>query len=151
MASSEVDIEEIAAELLRGAVASIRMTAKAEAEFRDATTGNDALTVVRRKHLERSFREFCDVHPHRLPPEKFKKEGDFRDQQGGMVPIFAFKARKWRLYGTITQYGGLKCFIGVAVDSAKKQDRANPEILKTAARVAGKQLRKIGANVGKKT
>ena len=116
----------------------MRLCPIAMQEFVKVRDGTDQLSRQRLTHLRRSFREFCDVHPHRLPPEKFKKEGDFPDGLGGTVAVFAFKAWQWRLYGAVLNVAGRRCFVGMRVDPEKKQDRANQSLLRaTATDIAG--------------
>lgn len=46
--------------------------------------------------------------------------------------LVAVKTHKVRLYGFIRRYRGKKCLVIVAIDSAKKQDKPNPRIVKKA-------------------
>lgn len=119
--------------VFRGSVAAIRLAQIALEEYRLVVAGTDQLSVKRRVHLARSFREYCEHRPHRLTAEKFKKEGNFSDGRGGQVAIWTFKVWKWRLYGAPLSVSGEVCFVGVRVDADKKQDRADKQILKLAA------------------
>jgi hypothetical protein len=102
---------------------------------------DDELSLKRRTHLQRYFKEFCDNddYQRRLSDEKFKKEGNFRDGMGGSVPIYAFKAWKWRVYGAVMRVSSRRCFVGVVVDPDKKQNKADRAKL-TAAATAIAQL-----------
>jgi hypothetical protein len=50
------------------------------------------------------------------------------------VLLQAFKTFKVRLYGFSSAVGGRRTFVIVDADPAKKQDRADPKILKRAKR-----------------
>lgn len=68
---------------------------------------------------------------HRPSSEQFNgNEGRCGGENDRM--LVAIKARKIRLYGIIRRYRGLKTMIIVDIDVAKKQDLANPRILKRA-------------------
>lgn len=123
--------------VIQGPVAAIRLAPLALDAYQDVLDGKDELSVKRKVHLGRSFREYCDQRPHRLPAEKFRKEDSLPDGRGGRVAVWAFKARKWRLYGTPLIVAGRQCFVGVRVDAAKKQDRANQTLLRLAAKDLG--------------
>lgn len=108
--------------------------------YMQAIDGNDKISVQRRTRLRRYFSEFVentDYHA-RLGQDKFKKEGNFpTGHPGGDVAIWEFKAFQWRLYGGIAEIEGRRCFVGVAVDSDKKRNRADQELLRIAARRLG--------------
>ncbi len=67
-----------------------------------------------------------------LTQEQFNgNEG--RAQKGDInVLIQAFKAFKIRLYGFATEVGDRRSFLIVAIDPAKKQNKADPKVLKRA-------------------
>lgn len=67
-----------------------------------------------------------------LTQEQFNgNEG--RAQKGDInVLVQAFKAFKIRLYGFPTEVGDRRSFLIVAIDPAKKQNKADPKILKRA-------------------
>jgi hypothetical protein len=69
---------------------------------------------------------------HRLTPEQFNgNEG--RERRGNSnVLLQAFKTHKVRLYGTALTLEGRRTFAIVDVDGAKKQNKADPNILKRA-------------------
>jgi hypothetical protein len=121
-----------------GAAGDIRLGPDAHAEYarvRQLAEQADEIAVKRKAHIERYFREFCDyvdVHK-RLSREKFKKEGNFPDGHHGKVAVWTFKSWQWRLYGATLTVEGRRCFVGVQVDNAKKQDRANQTLLKKTA------------------
>jgi hypothetical protein len=122
----------------RGAAGDIRLGSDAHVEYAKVlqlAEEADEIAVKRKTHIERYFREFCDHVDvqRRLSQEKFKKEGNFPDGYHGKVAIWTFKSWQWRLYGTTLTVEGRRCFVGMKVDDAKKQDRANRALLKSAA------------------
>jgi hypothetical protein len=120
-----------------GPAGVVRMAPDAYDEYCQAIEGKDELSAKRKAHLERYFKEFCTVKPHRLTDEKFKKEGNFSDGIGGKSAVWAFKAWKWRLYGVTMTVDGQHCFVGLRVDPAKKKDKADKKLLKNTALDAG--------------
>ena len=95
-----------------------------EAEF-------SAVEEKKKARFARIMELWCD--DSRLTPEMFNaNEG----RSNGNILLQAFKAFKVRLYGFARQVAGLKTFIIVDIDPAKKQDRADPRILKRAKRRA---------------
>jgi hypothetical protein len=52
------------------------------------------------------------------------------------ILIQAFKGFKIRLYGFVRQVRNIKTFLIVEIDPAKKQDKADPKVLKKAKRRA---------------
>jgi hypothetical protein len=122
-----------------GVAAAVRLAPDACAKYRQAIAGQDKLSVQRRAHLARYFREFCE-HPDfhkRLNPQQFKREGSFKDGYGGEVVVWTFKAPKWRLYGANLTVAGKRCFVGTRVDADKKRDKADQALLKTTAKDIG--------------
>ena len=122
----------------RGPVASIRLSPLAAELYAEVLEGRDEISVKRKTHLLRYFKEFCENNPHRLSEEKFKKEGNFTGGVIGSVAVFTFKTWQWRLYGSILGVGGIRTFVGTRVDAQKKQDKANPTLLRlTASDIGG--------------
>jgi hypothetical protein len=120
-----------------GPVACIRLSPEALGHFQSVLDGKDELSKRRKVRLQRIFREFCENARPQLNDEQFKKEGDFPNGLGKTVAVIAIKAWQFRLYGTVCMVGNKKCFVGVKVDPAKKQDRANQRLLKATAREFG--------------
>jgi len=89
--------------------------------------------------LQRYFGEFCEHREfyRRLNSEQFKREDGLKDGFGGLVAVWAFKAWKWRLYGSILPVHGKSCFVGTRVDASKKRNKANQAILRATARDIG--------------
>lgn len=127
-----------------GGMGVVRLSPAAHADYAQAIHGNDKISLQRKTHLQRYFQEFCASLRPRLSEEKFKKEANFPDGSGGQVSIWAFKAWQWRLYGSILNVAGKRCFVGTRVDAAKKQNRADQGVLRSAASdIAG--LKEYGA------
>jgi len=80
----------------------------------------------------RYFERFCELGPQSLGEEKFKLEERLPDGKGGAVAVFTFKPFKLRIYGSILTVAGKRTFVGTRAD-AKKQDKANRELLKATA------------------
>jgi hypothetical protein len=125
----------------RGSNADIRMSDAEHAAYLEAIEGNDKLSVQRRTHLHRFFKEFCnsDDYHRRLNDKQFKREGNFSvgNRAANHATIWVFKAWQWRLYGSVMRVDGRRCFVGVRVDPNKKQDKADPKILRAAAELIG--------------
>ena len=122
----------------RGAAGDVRLGHDAHVEYvkvLQLAEEADEIAVKRKAHIERYFREFCDNVDvqRRLSQEKFKKEGNFPDGHHGKVAIWVFKSWQWRLYGATLTVEGRRCFVGMKIDDAKKQDRANQTMLKNTA------------------
>lgn len=124
-----------------GERADIRLSETEREMYLEAIEKNDEISIRRRTHLNRYFKEFCDNDDFhkRLNDKQFKREGKFKDGngQGGYATIWTFKAWQWRLYGAILTVEGRRCFVGVRVDPNKKQDKADPKILRAAAELIG--------------
>ena len=77
--------------------------------------------------FEAIMKRWCDGVP--LTPQMFNgNEG--RSSDG--ILIQAFKGFKIRLYGFVRQVRSVKTFLIVDIDPAKKQDKADPKVLKRA-------------------
>lgn len=90
---------------------------------------------------------------HRLTPEQFNgNEGRARD--GGLsVMLQAFKTHKVRLYGIDIQIAGVRTFMILDADIAKKQTKADPGRLRRAqdrALELVRQLQPVQADQGKR-
>lgn len=126
----------------RGAAGDVRLGPEAHAEYQKVVQlaeKSDEIALKRKAHIERYFREFCDSVDvqRRLSSEKFKKEGNFPDGHHGNVAVWTFKSWQWRLYGATLTVDERRCFVGMKVDDAKKQDRANQTMLKGTALAIG--------------
>lgn len=88
----------------------------------------DALDDKKQGRFRRIMELWCVNQ--KLTPEMFNaNEG--RSPQGNLL-LQAFKAFKVRLYGFARPVQGIRTFIVIDADPAKKQDRADPGILKRA-------------------
>jgi hypothetical protein len=128
-----------------GRAASIRLSPKALREYEKVRSGTDEHSVKRKKCLERYFQMFCGETFHRLTPEQFKWEGSFANGKGTKTAVWVFKVWQWRLYGGVLTVEGKKCFVGVLVDPAKKQNKADPSILAAAAKEIADLEETLGA------
>jgi hypothetical protein len=76
--------------------------------------------------LLRAMQRWCDGHV--LTEEMFNNEG----RSAGNLMLQAFKTHKIRLYGYETNLNGNRTFVIVERDLAKKQTKADQELLKRA-------------------
>jgi hypothetical protein len=101
------------------------------------------LAADRRAALKRVMEIFAREGPKDLPPTQYRFEG--RHPSGSpKVPemaVYAFKAWQTRVYGSVVQLKK-STFIGTEIDDSKKQDKADPECLKRAARAAAAYVRR---------
>lgn len=74
------------------------------------------------------FQRWCEGT--KLTPEMFNANEGRTSKRN--VLLQAFKAFKVRLYGFSTSVGGRRTFLIMDADPAKKQDKADPRILKRA-------------------
>lgn len=83
----------------------------------------------KRARFESVMTRWCDGIP--LTPEMFNtNEGRSKNN----IRLQAFKGFKIRLYGFDRKVASIRTFIIVEIDPAKKQDKADPRILKRAKR-----------------
>lgn len=113
-----------------GSVRRIMLSSKAMKEFDRTMAGTDQKSVGQRRTFERLFERYCSTSAPNNNDQQFKKEGNFG---AAKVPVWAFKAFQFRLYGSSISYEGKETFFGVQVDSSKKQNRADRKLLEAAA------------------
>jgi hypothetical protein len=113
------------------------LSPKAKAAYNALKAGTDMMSVRQRTQLDRYMERFCASEPHYMTDTHYRKEGNHPDGNGGKVPIWAFKPDGWRLYGAVLIVDGKKTFVGVEVDPAKKQRKADQSLLKSAALIIG--------------
>ena len=90
----------------------------------------DALDDQKKGKLNAIMKLWCEGRP--LTPEMFNRnEGRTKVHN---VLLQAFKTFKVRLYGSSGDVGGRRTFYIVDSDPAKKQNKADPKILKRAKR-----------------
>lgn len=97
------------------------------------------LDAMRRGRLKRTMVEWCAGR--RLHREVFKSGGRYGQSAGGRT-IAVFKSWQVRLYGFEEPMDGIRTFIIVDADLAKKQDDADPDTisrLKLRADAFGKE------------
>jgi hypothetical protein len=88
----------------------------------------DALDDKKQGRFRRIMELWCNNQ--KLTPEMFNaNEG--RSPQNNLL-LQAFKAFKVRLYGFVRPVQGVRTFVLIDADPAKKQDKADPGILKRA-------------------
>lgn len=88
------------------------------------------------KRLATYFPRFAEKGPQGFSDEMFKTVGRIKATGGTEPLICEFKSYQFRLYGIIREFRGKRSFIGLVCDSAKKNNKANPNILKRAANAA---------------
>lgn len=87
----------------------------------------EGLQTQHRGRFKRIMEMWCEGHP--LPTKMFNyNEG----RSTGNIMLQAFKAFKIRLYGFSRSVKGKNTFIIVDIDPQKKQDKADPGVLKRA-------------------
>ena len=100
----------------------------------------DKLEAKWRARCEKNM-EFYGRHgPQNLSKDKFRSEDRFHTggRSGKEIMIYAFKAYQVRLYGG--KIPNVNCFICTEIDPAKKQDKADEDKLKRAARKLGRYI-----------
>jgi hypothetical protein len=81
--------------------------------------------------LSAVMKRWCD-DPSQLTAEMFNGNEGRAPRHNVMMQAFKNNAAKVRLYGFSLSVANKKTFIIVDADTAKKQDKANPDILKRA-------------------
>ena len=118
-AFSEIECEHV----LDGATGRVLMVGKIVDEFMALDTRKQAQLLSRAKLWADGVR---------LTREQFNGNegrcGGANDRM--LVAVKTNKALKTRLYGFVRHFRGRKTLLLVGMDTAKKQDRANPRILK---------------------
>lgn len=101
----------------------------------------DALPTKQLGRFQRAMEMWCEGH--RLPKEMWNANEGRSPKQNLLIQ--AIKAFKVRLYGFVRHVGDKKTFIIVDLDPAKKQDKADPIIVKRAksrAELLGKRKKR---------
>ena len=108
-----------------------------------------------RAKLQATMQAYCDRGPMLLPKTRFRFEGHF-EKRGKKVRTEAFKTRHVRIYGSAASIKEIKgsgneipTFLVTAMDVAKKSDKPNPEIVKSAGKKAFELIHSSGAKKGK--
>lgn len=112
--------------VLMGTGARVLMLKSVTKEFLELESKKQARLLSNAKLWANDFRP---------SPEQFNgNEGRCGGKNDRM--LVAVKAHKVRLYGISRRYLGIKTLLIVDIDVAKKQDQANPRILKRAKKKA---------------
>lgn len=121
-----VDTDELI-EIAEGPRGSVFLTRQVDRVF-----GNAEPNV--RARILRYMNRFAELGQSELNAVNFKFEARLPvGASGTKIAIYAFKAWKTRVYGAVTEVGGKMAFIGTAIDTSKKQDKANQRLLRRAA------------------
>lgn len=129
-----------------GQAADVRLAPAALKEYRKLTNGRHELSVRQYRQLKRYMDNFCETGGKSLNDEQYKREGLFSDGKGGRVSVWTFKPFKWRLYGSVLNVAGKQTFVGVRVDPAKKQTKADRTELEAAAKLIGQLREHVGGS-----
>jgi hypothetical protein len=116
-----------------GSAGEIRLSPSAKKEYDKLESSKDPNAIRQRTQLKKFFERFCSHGEAGLSPEQFKREGTYPGHNRRKIGIWCFKPWQWRLYGAILEVMGKKTFVGVRVDPAKKQNKADQALLKAAA------------------
>jgi len=79
-----------------------------------------------------------------ISTQRFKSQDSFTDQKGRKVQIWAFKSYQSRMYGFVRKVENKETFFVTAIDPAKKDDDADPAVLKRAKVEAFRVLDVLG-------
>ena len=90
------------------------------------------------QRIGRYFPRFAQHGESAFTDEMFKPVQRIKATGGNEHMIYEFKAHQFRLYGVIRTYEGKRSFVGTACDPAKKNNKADPAILRRAADAADK-------------
>lgn len=82
--------------------------------------------------LRRWMENWCSDVEGAIPDTRMKAQERFSDAKGRTVLIIAFKSYQARLYGFIRKISNKETFLVAAIDPEKKDDDADPKILKKA-------------------
>lgn len=94
----------------------------------------DVPDAPRARVLE-SMKKYAEGHS--LPETLFVYESREARGNGKEIAVFAFKAKGLRVYGVEMTLDGQASFICSEIDTAKKQTRADPRKLQSAAKNVG--------------
>lgn len=124
--SESGDFDEIECDhVLTGKVARVLMMKAVTKDFLDIETKKQARLLANAKLWADGFRP---------TDEQFNgNEGRCGGDNDRM--LVAIKVHKVRLYGFVRGFRGMKTLIVIDIDASKKQNRANPRILKRAKAV----------------
>ncbi|MGV3490134.1 MAG: hypothetical protein ACO1OG_02320 [Devosia sp.] len=121
-----------------GDYADVWLFGEALAEWKAVCGRNDENSRRAVTRIGRYLPRFASSGPRAFTEEMFKSVQRIKASGGNEHMIFEFKAHQFRLYGVIVDYKGKRSFVGTACDPAKKNNKADPAILKRAADAADK-------------
>jgi len=121
MSDSDDDLKAI------GCCCLVRCGKAQVAVLSDVSKDFSALEERQRDRFQRIMELWCEGKP--LTPEMMNRN---EGRSKGNVRLEAFKAFKVRLYGFDVTFKKIRTFFIVIIDSAKKQNRADKNILKSA-------------------
>jgi hypothetical protein len=119
-----------------GAYADVWLLGEALDGWRAVCKRTDENSRRAARRLKGLFPRFAEKGMEGFTEEQFKSLGHFAATGGNKHLIYEFKAYQFRLYGVVRTYRGKRCFVGVACDPAKKNNRADQSLLKRAANAA---------------
>ncbi|WP_414831676.1 hypothetical protein [Afifella sp. YEN Y35] len=123
----------------RGAYGDVWLSEDAKRDYDILIRRRDEQGARQAATIKRYFERFADGGPDYLDnSQMLKRQGRVKDGAGKQVTVFAFKAYQWRLYGVLQHYRGRPSFVGLCVDSQKKQNKADAKILSKCGILAGK-------------
>lgn len=88
-----------------------------------------------RVQLTSAMKAWCERGPAHLPKQRFKFQDSF-EWGGKRVRLETFKGWAVRFYGAVMDVDGVTTFLITGYDPDKKDDQADPDVLKAAARAA---------------
>lgn len=90
------------------------------------------ITPKDKGRLRRWMEIWCRDGAANIPRENMKPQERFHDDQGRSVQVWAFKSYQARLYGFSRIVDSKETFFVTAVDPAKKDNNADPGVIKKA-------------------
>jgi hypothetical protein len=94
--------------------------------------------------IRRWMEIWCRDGAANIPKENLKPQERFQDVKGRSVQIWAFKSYQARMYGFSRIVDGRETFFVTAIDPAKKNDDADPAMLKKSKNEAFRILDVLG-------
>jgi hypothetical protein len=88
-----------------------------------------------RSQVESAMKAWAARGPVKLPPQRFRFEYQF-ERAGKQVRLEAFKGWSVRFYGAVKEVEGKPMFLVTGYDDAKKDNDADRDLMKAAAKAA---------------
>jgi hypothetical protein len=90
-----------------------------------------------RARIKRPMEKYAEEGPRHLNREQFRLEMRCPSGRGSeKVAVYCFKAWQVRVYGVRITMNEKPVFVCSEIDPSKKQDKANPKLIKQAAKKA---------------